>query len=44
MNKKVVHKTDVTKHKIFGKFSILQLMLAIGVAALVGTLVLRCLF
>lgn len=37
MNKK----TDLSKYKLFGKFSILQIMVIVGISALVVTFVLQ---
>lgn len=41
MKKKVIHKVNLQKHKLFGKLSILQFMLIIGLGAFVSFIILR---
>lgn len=41
MNKKIIRNVNLKKYKIFGKLSILQFMLAIGLAAFVAFIILR---
>ena len=41
MNKRAIHKVNLKKYKILGKYSILQFMLAIGVAAFVVAVIIE---